>query len=109
MSKLNYVKYIYENEVSVYCEDQDKIDLLRLLNAKKQLFSKNKWILKYDNKNDLTKILQILNDNNFMFLGGCSGWNPVDVFVSMREQNLVTGSVIEISWINKNQTITRTL
>lgn len=109
MNDLNYVKYIYEHEILIYCENKEKTHSLLLIKAKRKFFKKNLWKLKYQDKGDLAKKLQLLNDNDFMFLGGAAGWNPVDIYISMREKNQVSGKVVEISWVNQKQTTLRIL
>lgn len=109
MNNVSYVKYIYENKILIYCDVKEQEGSLHALKAKKKIFSKNQWILKYQNKNELAEKLQILNDNGFMFLGGGFGWSPIDIFISMRDASLVRGNVVEISWVNEKQTVSRVL
>ncbi len=47
--------------------------------------------------------------NLFMFAGGSSGWNPVDIYILMRNKKLVTGEVWEIVWGRTGETLTRIL
>jgi len=109
LRKVSYVKWIQENEITIFCEDAERYNFLKIIGAKRKLFDRKIWIINCRDKNDLADKLQRLNDNDFMFAGGSHGWNPVDIYILMREKNLVTGKATEIVWKEKNQTVTRVL
>ena len=107
MTYLYYVKWIQKNKITLFCADKVKNNFLKKIGAKRKFFSRKIWVINCNDENHLAFILQQLNDNGFMFAGGIEGWNPVDIFILMREKNLVTGKTIEIVWKEKNQTMTR--
>lgn len=109
MSDLNYVRWIQDNKITLFCENKEKILYLKKMGAKRKLFNWNEWTITYKNEQELIYILQLLNDNNFMFAGGTNGWSPTDIFILMREKQLLSGNLIEIVWRGKDKISTRIL
>jgi hypothetical protein len=109
MTKLSYVKWIQGNKITLFCENKELLFFLKKIGARKRLFHKNVWVISYKDEKALIKNLQILNDHNFMFAGGVHEWNPLDIFILMREKKLVSGKVTEIVWKGPNQILTRSL
>jgi hypothetical protein len=109
MANLSYVKWIQENKITLFCDDIVSESLLKKIGAKRKFFDRKIWLINFKDERGLADKLQQLNENGFMFAGGSHGWNPIDIFILMREKNLVTGKVTEIVWNGKNQTLTRIL
>jgi len=108
-TNLNYVKWIHVNKITIFCEDMGQNGFLKIMGARRKFFDRKTWIINCKNEHDLADKLQRLNDNGFMFSGGPYGWNPVDIFILMREKNLVSGKVTEIVWRERGQALTRVL
>ena len=86
MINMNYVKWIQDMKITLFCEDEANKVLLKKLGAKKKLFDKNIWNIYCTDNKDLAVKLQVFIDKKFMFADGLHGWNPVDVVMLMKEK-----------------------
>lgn len=109
LTNINYVKWIQGGDVTIFCEGLADIALLKNIGAKRKVFKRNIWVIKCDTEIDLARKLQTLNNSDFKFAGGSSGWNPVDIYILMRNKKLVTGDVSEIVWGRAGEVLTRIL
>lgn len=107
ITNYNYIKWIQKNKITLFCGDTKRYHSLEIIGAKRKIFNRKIWIINCKDEDDLADKLQKLNSNGFMFAGGLHGWNPADIYILMRNKKLVTGTIIEIVWKEKNQILTR--
>lgn len=82
-------------------------ELLKKMGASRGFFQRKIWHLQCRDEDDLAVKLQELNENNFMFAGGSSGWNPSDIYIHLRDKNMVAAKVTEIVWTSPDVIMTR--
>lgn len=107
--KYSYVEWIQNNKITIYCCDNGKIKTLKLLNAKRKLFSLTNWEINYRDDEELAKILSSLRDDLFLFGYDEHGWCPSGIFQHLRENGLLSGKFTEIFWNGPNKIGTRVL
>lgn len=99
--QLNYVSDIFDREITIIAQSSIKKKIVKLLGGRKAFFSKNSWYLICDSDQILATKLQQLRDLGFMFSYGRS-WNPAEVFCDLRDKGYVKGSILRMSWRDKN-------
>lgn len=107
--KYSYVKWIQDNEIIVYCYDHNKTKILKLLKARRRIFSLKYWVINYCDDEELAKILSALRDDGFLFGYDEHGWCPSGIFEHLRDKNLLSGKFMEIYWRGTNKIGTREL
>lgn len=100
-NQLNYVSDISDDEITIVAQSSIKKKIIKLLGGHKSFLSKNSWYLICDSDQVLASKLQHLRDLGFMFSYGKS-WNPAEVFCDLRDKGYVKGSILRISWQDKN-------
>ncbi len=105
----DYVTAILDNEIVVNCASKDREKLLKEIGARRRLFERNKWYIKYQtgNKSELASMLEKLRDAGFCFAGAAGGWPPAAVFDFLREQGYTTGKITEIMWGGQAKVVKR--
>ena len=99
---LNIVISVQDHIIVVYCSDREKVKILKDLGAKRQVFNRNKWLLSYGSKNELSELFTSLRDYKFVFAGGSSGWYPASIFQKLKDERLLRGRALEIVWESKD-------
>lgn len=100
-NQLNYVSDIFDHKITIIAQSPIKRRIVKSLGGHKSFFSKSSWYLVCDSDQILAAKLQQLRDLGFMFSYGKS-WNPAEVFYDLREKGYVKGSILRISWQDKN-------
>ena len=103
-----YVTWI-PGKITIYCNNKEKIQCLKSLGAKKNLFSRNPWMIHYETERDLAIIFSKLRDCDFLFSFDEHGWSASEVFQNLREKHFIQGKFLEISWCQKDKVLVRTL
>jgi hypothetical protein len=100
-NQLNYVSNISDDEITIVAQSSIKKKIIKSLGGHKSFLSKNGWYLTCDSGQVLASKLQHLRDLGFMFSYGKS-WKPAEVFGDLRDKGYVKGSILRISWQDKN-------
>ncbi|AMP02634.1 hypothetical protein CPter91_0235 [Collimonas pratensis] len=58
--------------------------------------------LPFSSKVELAEVLTVLQRAKFFFADELTGWPPAAVFQQLREESLVSGVVLMVSWRSQN-------
>lgn len=58
--------------------------------------------LPFSSKVELAEVLTVLQRAQFFFADELAGWPPAAVFQQLREESLVSGVVLTVSWRSQN-------
>ncbi|HTV46906.1 MAG TPA: hypothetical protein VMG59_00550 [Phycisphaerae bacterium] len=103
----DYVKQIGTLSVIIVAQEPSNIKVIEDLGGEVNLNGKNLWRIYYDNEDQLAKILQTLQDANFVFGDGLSGWPPAGVARMLREKGKFHGLIRGVLWEGPQKTILR--
>ncbi len=95
--KYSYVSSVQDNIVVVIISSKIDKAVLQALGGKRSLLS-SKWHIKCDDDEQLADCFTKLRDENIAFVGGSHSWTPAEVFIYLRDKNIISGSFKEITW-----------
>lgn len=102
---LDYVEDVLAEEVLVVSQRQTQ--LLTHLGARRKLFSRTKWYIRFHSNAELAQILDALRNAEFAFAGAQSGWPPSAVFQHLRDKQMLSGTFKEVRWLNRDEIVVR--
>ena len=94
---MDYVEAVLTNVVQISCTSQRLRDLL-LSNGAIADNDTFHLRLTFDSKHQLASILSQLQGLDFPFSNQPAGWPPAAVFLQLRDDHLVQGSIKTIVW-----------
>jgi len=98
---MNYVSAIFNESVRIVTSGAVPPDI-EVLAAN---LSSGEAHLPFSSKMNLAEVLTALQRAKFFFADEPAGWSPAAVFQQLREESLVSGPVLTISWKRPDEPI----
>jgi hypothetical protein len=103
----NYVRGIYEAEITLTINDIDMRAKITSLGGKRYFFTPTAFSISVINEQQKLELLQKLLDMQICFVGGEYGWPPAAIVSDLREKGLLHGSIKEITWSGPRRPLLR--
>jgi hypothetical protein len=97
----NYVSLILNNFMRLENISQNVVEAIKKIDAYTDtdiLDNKMVWKVPFSSIIELAEKLKELNRLGFLFVGGADGWPPSEIFIDLREKNLLEGRFKEVTW-----------
>jgi hypothetical protein len=96
---MDFVESVLGNHVRVVCEDATLREKVLALGA---VVFTGALELKMSSKQELAVVIQQLQKLGLPFGDEPAGWPPAAVFIQLREEGIVSGTVKTVSWVGPN-------